>query len=84
MPDPGEGLLEAEITQWLVAPGDEVAVNDVVVEIETAKSLVELPAPVAGRVAALHAEVGTMVAVGSVIMTIAEPGGDTGGAQSPS
>ncbi|MFZ2750759.1 MAG: biotin/lipoyl-containing protein, partial [Propioniciclava sp.] len=61
MPDPGEGLLEAEITQWLVAPGDEVAVNDVVVEIETAKSLVELPAPVAGRVAALHAEVGTMV-----------------------
>jgi len=74
LPDPGEGLLEAEITQWLVAPGDEVAVNDVVVEIETAKSLVELPAPVAGCVATLHAEVGTVVAVGSVIMTIAEPG----------
>ena len=84
LPDPGEGLLEAEITQWLVAPRDAVAVHDVVVAIETAKSLVELPAPVAGRVAALHAEVGTMVAVGSVIMTIAEPGGDTGGAQSPS
>ena len=43
LPDPGEGLLEAEITQWLVAPGDEVAVNDVVVEIETAKSLVPPP-----------------------------------------
>ena len=74
LPDPGEGLLEAEITQWLVAPGDEVQVNDVVVEIETAKSLVELPAPVAGVVAGLHAEVGAMVPVGSLIMTIREPG----------
>ncbi len=74
LPDPGEGLLEAEITQWLVAPGDEIKVNDVVVEIETAKSLVELPAPVAGVVAGLHADVGAVVAVGSLIMTIREPG----------
>ena len=42
LPDVGEGLTEAEIVQWRVAPGDPVAVNDVIVEIETEKSLVEL------------------------------------------
>lgn len=72
LPDPGEGLLEAEITQWLVSVGDEVKVNDVVVEIETAKSLVELPAPAAGVVAALHVEVGSIVAVGGSLMSIRE------------
>ncbi len=50
LPDPGEGLTEAEIVAWKVAPGDTVKVNDVVVEIETAKSLVELPVPFAGTV----------------------------------
>lgn len=73
LPDPGEGLLEAEVTHWLVSVGDEVKVNDVVVEIETAKSLVELPAPVAGIVAALHADAGSLVAVGSLLMSIREP-----------
>ena len=48
LPDPGEGLTEAEIVTWHVKPGDTVKVNDVVVEIETAKSLVELPVPFAG------------------------------------
>ncbi|HHU39410.1 MAG TPA: 2-oxo acid dehydrogenase subunit E2 [Propionibacterium sp.] len=70
LPDPGEGLLEAEITQWLVAPGDTVEVNQVVVEVETAKSLVELPAAVAGVVGELRAAEGDIVPVGSVIMTI--------------
>ena len=46
LPDVGEGLTEAEIVSWRVSPGDPVAVNDVLVEIETAKSLVELPAGV--------------------------------------
>ena len=45
LPDPGEGLLEAEIVEWKVAVGDTVKVNDIVVEVETAKSLVELPIP---------------------------------------
>ena len=45
LPDVGEGLTEAEIVSWRVKPGDEVAVNQVVCEIETAKSLVELPSP---------------------------------------
>ena len=50
LPDVGEGLTEAEIVSWKVKPGDTVKVNDIVVEIETAKSLVELPSPFAGVV----------------------------------
>ena len=53
LPDPGEGLLEAEIVSWKVAVGDTVAVNDILLEIETAKSLVELPSPYAGVVSAI-------------------------------
>src|SRR3990170_4973723 len=53
LPDPGEGLTEAEIVSWKVKVGDVVKVNDIVVEIETAKSLVELPSPYAGTVTAL-------------------------------
>ena len=75
LPDPGEGLLEAEVVTWLVGPGDEVEVNQIVVEIETAKSLVELPAAVAGVVGELLVAEGDMVAVGSVIMTIDDGSG---------
>ena len=53
LPDVGEGLTEADIVSWKVAPGDTIAVNDVIVEIETAKSLVELPSPFAGVVGEL-------------------------------
>ncbi len=70
LPDVGEGLTEAEIVQWRVAPGDEVAVNDVLVEIETAKSLVELPSPFSGTVGELLATEGTTVEVGAPIITI--------------
>ena len=55
LPDPGEGLTEAELVTWHVKPGDTVKVNDIIVEIETAKSLVELPVPFAGTVASLDA-----------------------------
>src|SRR6478735_7300325 len=71
LPDVGEGLTEAEIVSWRVAPGDAVAVNDVLVEIETAKSLVELPSPFAGTVGELLAAEGDTVNVGSPIITIA-------------
>ncbi|WP_447943819.1 dihydrolipoamide acetyltransferase family protein [Microbacterium aurum] len=71
LPDVGEGLTEAEIVQWRVAPGDAVAVNDVLVEIETAKSLVELPSPFAGTVDELLAPEGETVTVGAPIITIA-------------
>ncbi|MGB4779703.1 dihydrolipoamide acetyltransferase family protein [Microbacterium sp.] len=71
LPDVGEGLTEAEIVQWRVGPGDSVAVNDVLVEIETAKSLVELPSPFAGTVGELLAPEGQTVTVGAAIITIA-------------
>ncbi|QKE82971.1 dihydrolipoamide acetyltransferase family protein [Arthrobacter sp. NEB 688] len=70
LPDPGEGLTEADIVTWHVAVGDTVKVNDVVVEIETAKSLVELPVPFAGTVSALHVAEGDTVEVGTAIITV--------------
>lgn len=83
LPDPGEGLLEAEITRWLVEVGQTVAVNDPIVEIETAKSLVELPAPYAGVVARLLAGEGDLVAVGAPIMLIGAEGESDAAASAP-
>ena len=73
----GEGLTEAEIVAWRVAPGDVIRVNQVLVEIETAKSLVELPSPFAGVVTELLAAAGTMVDVGSVIIRVSTDVGAT-------
>jgi 2-oxoisovalerate dehydrogenase E2 component (dihydrolipoyl transacylase) len=70
LPDVGEGLTEAEIVSWKVKPGDEVTVNQVLVEIETAKSLVELPSPFAGTVSALLVEEGQTVDVGTAIISV--------------
>lgn len=70
LPDVGEGLTEAEIVAWRVAPGDTVAVNQILVEIETAKSLVELPSPFEGVVTALLVEEGQTVDVGTPIITV--------------
>ena len=70
LPDPGEGLVEAEIVTWHVGVGDVVQVNDIVVEVETSKSLVELPIPYAGRVTALLAAEGDLVDVGAPIILI--------------
>ncbi|WP_026552655.1 dihydrolipoamide acetyltransferase family protein [Arthrobacter sp. H20] len=72
LPDVGEGLTEAEIVQWKVHPGTVVAVNDVIVEIETAKSLVELSSPYAGVVAELMATEGETVDVGAPIISVAD------------
>ena len=81
LPDVGEGLTEAEIVNWLVAPGDEVALNQVVCEIETAKSLVELPSPFEGVVTELLAEVGQTVPVGEAILRIRTGAGAAGDGQ---
>jgi pyruvate dehydrogenase E2 component (dihydrolipoamide acetyltransferase) len=70
LPDVGEGLTEAEIVQWRVKKGDTVAVNDILVEIETAKSLVELPSPFAGTIVALLAGEGDTVPVGTPIIQV--------------
>lgn len=75
LPDVGEGLTEAEIVAWKVRPGDTVAVNQVLVEIETAKSLVELPSPFAGTVQELLVEEGATVEVGTPIIRVASAGG---------
>ncbi|MFC7403575.1 dihydrolipoamide acetyltransferase family protein [Georgenia alba] len=86
LPDVGEGLTEADIVTWAVAVGDTVAANQQLCEIETAKSVVELPSPYAGRVHELLAEEGTTVQVGDPIVVIdVDPGGpetssDGGGA----
>ncbi|SDI81607.1 pyruvate dehydrogenase E2 component (dihydrolipoamide acetyltransferase) [Frankineae bacterium MT45] len=74
MPDVGEGLTEAEIISWSVQPGDTVEVNQVIVEVETAKAAVELPSPYAGVVAELHAAAGETVDVGRPIISIAIAG----------
>jgi 2-oxoisovalerate dehydrogenase E2 component (dihydrolipoyl transacylase) len=70
LPDPGEGLIEAEVVTWKVKVGDTVKVNDVIIEIETAKSLVELPVPYAGTVTALLVSEGETVAVGTPIIAV--------------
>jgi 2-oxoisovalerate dehydrogenase E2 component (dihydrolipoyl transacylase) len=70
LPDLGEGLTEAEIVRWLVAEGVVVAVDQSVVEVETAKSMVEVPSPFAGRVETLHAAPGVTVAVGGPLITV--------------
>jgi pyruvate dehydrogenase E2 component (dihydrolipoamide acetyltransferase) len=75
LPDVGEGLTEGEILQWLVAVGDTVTVNQPLCEVETAKAAVELPSPFAGTVTELLFEAGTMVDVGTPIITI-DVGGD--------
>lgn len=72
LPDPGEGLTEAEIVSWKVKVGDTVKINDVVVEVETAKSLVELPSPFAGEVTAILVEEGDTVEVGTPIIRIGD------------
>ncbi len=73
LPDVGEGLTEAEIVAWKVKVGDTIEINDVIVEIETAKSLVELPSPYEGTVLALLVTEGEMVPVGTPIIAIGTP-----------
>lgn len=77
LPDAGEGLTEAEVVTWHVAVGDRVEVNQPLVEIETAKSLVELPCPFDGVVTEILVAPGTTVDVGTPIVTV-DTGADTG------
>ena len=83
LPDLGEGLTEAEIVAWHVAVGDEVALNQVLVEVETEKAVVELPSPYAGTVVELLAAAGESVPVGAAIIAIATAGtaGGCGGGE---
>ncbi|WP_328499321.1 2-oxo acid dehydrogenase subunit E2 [Streptomyces sp. NBC_00414] len=71
LPDLGEGLTEAEIVRWLVQVGDVVAVDQPVVEVETAKAMVEVPCPYGGVVTARYGDEGTELPVGSPLLTVA-------------
>ncbi|HEX6355182.1 dihydrolipoamide acetyltransferase family protein [Actinophytocola sp.] len=70
LPDLGEGLTEAQLVRWLVGPGDRVAVDAPVAEVETAKAMVEVPSPYAGLVAALHGDEGATITVGAPLISI--------------
>jgi len=71
LPDVGEGLIEADIVTWKVSVGDVVVLNQPLVDVETAKAIVELPSPFAGRVVTLHATEGETIAVDAPLVTIA-------------
>ncbi|PSK96527.1 pyruvate dehydrogenase E2 component (dihydrolipoamide acetyltransferase) [Murinocardiopsis flavida] len=79
LPDLGEGLVEATVLTWLVAPGEQVVRNQPLVEVETTKSAVEIPSPHAGTVAALHAEEGAVLAVGADLVTFEVAGAPAAG-----
>jgi pyruvate dehydrogenase E2 component (dihydrolipoamide acetyltransferase) len=84
LPDLGEGLTEGEILKWLVQPGEEVRLNQPIVEVETAKAAVEIPSPYAGVVTALHHAEGETVDVGSPIITFdTDPSGEPAPADAP-
>jgi len=80
LPDLGEGLEDAEVATWRVAVGDQVELNQVLVEVNTAKALVEIPAPWAGVVERLHAAEGDVVEVGKplVSISVSEEAGEQG------
>ncbi len=80
LPDLGEGLTEAELVNWLVAVGDEIRVDQPIAEVETAKSMVEVPSPYAGTVAVLHGEPGQTLDVGKPLISVMPVG--AGGAAS--
>ena len=82
LPDVGEGLTEADIVKWHVQPGDKVTVNQIIVEIETAKAVVELPSPYEGVVAGLLVAEGTTADVGTPIISV-EVGPDAGRSAHP-
>src|SRR5882762_9811706 len=77
LPDIGEGVAEGEIVRWLVRAGDAVREDQPLVEVMTDKASVEIPSPRTGTIAALHAEEGAIVPVGTVIITIAVAGAAT-------
>lgn len=83
LPDLGEGLTESEVLKWNIEVGQEVALNQVIAEVETAKAVVELPSPYAGVVQQLHAQPGETVPVGSPLVTFAEQTTDSGAKPTP-
>lgn len=84
LPDLGEGLTEAGLVQWLVAVGDTITTDQPIAEVETAKSVVELPSPFAGIVTALHGTAGDTIDVGAPVLEVADPAAATAAQNAPS
>ena len=82
LPDLGEGLTDGEVVRWLVKEGDAVTLNQPIVEVETAKAVVEIPAPYAGTVVKLHAAEGDTLDVGAPLLSV-DTGGGGGGGSAP-
>ncbi|MET3709059.1 pyruvate dehydrogenase E2 component (dihydrolipoamide acetyltransferase) [Arthrobacter sp. UYEF6] len=76
LPDLGEGLTEAELVNWLVSVGDEIRVDQPIAEVETAKSMVEVPSPYAGTVTVLHGEPGQTLDVGKPLISVLPAGAE--------
>ncbi|HEX8929658.1 MAG TPA: biotin/lipoyl-containing protein, partial [Actinomycetota bacterium] len=83
LPDLGEGLTEGEVVRWLVKEGDAVTLNQPIVEVETAKAVVEIPAPYAGTVVKLHAGEGDTLDVGAPLLSVDTGGGSGAAAAEP-
>lgn len=81
LPDPGEGLTEAEIVEWHVEAGDEIAEDDVICEVETDKAVTDVPSPCPGTVEELRADVGDTVQVGSVLVVMETDSPPSGAAE---
>ena len=78
LPDLGEGLTDGEVVRWLVAEGDAITLNQPIVEVETAKAVVEIPSPYAGTVVKLHAGEGDTIDVGAPLISVDTGGGSEG------
>src|SRR5688572_3310232 len=74
LPDLGEGLMEGEISRWLVKLGQDIREDQPLLEVQTDKTMVEIPSPVAGRVLQILVAEGAVVPVGSLLVVIGEPG----------
>jgi pyruvate dehydrogenase E2 component (dihydrolipoyllysine-residue acetyltransferase) len=83
LPDLGEGMTEAEIVQWLVKPGDTLKLDQNMVKVETDKAVVEIPSPVAGRVAEIRVQDGQVAKVGDILVVFETPTSADGGGSTP-
>lgn len=84
LPDLGEGMHEAEVVEWLVKPGDTLKLDQVMVKVETDKAVVEIPSPVAGRIAEIRVQDGQVAKVGEVLIVFDTAASTNGGSSSPS
>src|SRR5215471_1260515 len=84
LPDLGEGMQEAEVVEWLVKPGDTIKLDQTMLKVETDKAVVEIPSPVAGRVAEIRVQDGQTAKVGDVLVVFESAPSANGGRSAPS